>query len=173
MVIGYHKPSLPDFDDYVFDVIECILSKGRTSRFHRVLVEEKTLAESVHAVNGLPGAKYDNLFAIFAKPRHPHTNADVGHAIYEEIEKLKTEPVAARELQKVKNQISADFIRSLNSNLGLANLLSYFEAITGSYQYITDHIKVIERVTSEDIVRVAKKYLTPDNRTVVELVSKN
>ena len=173
MVIGYHKPSLPDFDDYVFDVIECILSKGRTSRFHRVLVEEKTLAESVHAVNGLPGAKYDNLFAIFAKPRHPHTNADVGHAIYEEIEKLKTEPVAARELQKVKNQISADFIRSLNSNLGLANLLSYFEAITGSYQYITDHIKVIERVTSEDIVRVAKKYLTPDNRTVAKLVYKN
>ena len=173
MVIGYHKPALPDFDDYVFDVIECILSKGRTSRFHRVLVEEKALAESVQAVNGLPGAKYDNLFVIFAKPRHPHTNAVIEQAIYEEIEKLKREPVAERELQKVKNQINADFIRSLNSNLGLANLLSYFEAITGSYQYITDHIKVIEQVTSEDIMRVARKYLAPDNRTVVQLISKS
>jgi predicted Zn-dependent peptidase len=157
----------------VFDVIECILSKGRTSRFYRVLVEEKALAESVHAANGLPGAKYNNLFAIFAKPRHPHTSAEVESAIYDEIEKLKTKTVSERELQKVKNQIKADFIRSLNSNLGLANLLSYFEAVTGSYQYITDHIKVIERVKSEDIMRVANKYLAPDNRTVAKLVYKN
>jgi predicted Zn-dependent peptidase len=173
MIIGYHKPALPHFDDYVFDVIECILSKGRTSRFHRVLVTEKALAESVHAVNGVPGAKYDNLFAIFAKPRHPYTNATIEQAIYQEIEKLKIEPVTKRELQKAKNQINADFIRSLNSNIELANVLSYFEAITGSYQYITDHVKVIDQVTSEDIMRVVKKYLTPDNRTVVKLVSKN
>ena len=173
MIIGYHKPAMPDFDDYVFDVIECILSKGRTSRFYKALVEEKSFAESVHAVNGLPGAKYDNLFAIFAKPRHPHTSAELESAIYDEIEKLKIKTVPERELQKVKNQMKADFIRSLNSNSGLANLLSYFEAVTGSYQYITDHIKVIERVTSEDIMRVANKYLTPDNRTVAKLVSKN
>jgi predicted Zn-dependent peptidase len=119
------------------------------------------------------GAKYNNLFAIFAKPRHPHTSAEVESAIYDEIEELKTKTVSERELEKVKNQMKADFIRSLNSNSGLANLLSYFEAITGSYQYITDHIKVIERVTSDDITRVAKKYLTPDNRTVAKLVYKN
>jgi predicted Zn-dependent peptidase len=173
MIIGYHKPAMPADDDYVFDVIECILSKGRTSRFYKVLVEEKTFAESVHAVNGLPGAKYNNLFAIFAKPRHPHTSAELESAIYDEIEKLKTKTVPEKELQKVKNQIKADFIRNLNSNSGLANLLSYFEAVTGSYEYITDHIKVIERVTSDDIMRVAKKYLTPDNRTVAKLVYKN
>lgn len=173
MIIGYHKPSMPEYDDYVFDVIECILSKGRTSRFHKALVEERTFAESVHAVNGLPGPKYNNLFAIFAKPRHPHTSAELESAIYDEIEKLKTRSVPERELQKVKNQIKADFIRSLNSNSGLANMLSFFEAVTGSYQYITDHVKVIERVTSDDIVRVAKKYLTPHNRTVAKLVYKN
>ena len=171
MIIGYHKPSMPDYDDYVFDVMESIVSKGRTSRFYKALVEEKAFAESVHAVNGLPGSKYDNLFAIFAKPRHPHTSAELESAIYDEIEILKTKTVPERELQKVKNQMKADFIRSLNSNSGLANLLSYFEAITGSYQYITDHIKIIERVTPDDIARVAKKYLTRDNRTVAKLVS--
>jgi predicted Zn-dependent peptidase len=173
IIIGYHKPAMPEYDDYVFDVMESILSKGRTSRFYKVLIEEKTLAESAHAVNGLPGGKYNNIFAIFAKPRHPHSSAELESAIYDEIEKLKTKIVPERELQKVKNQIRADFIRSLNSNSGLANLLSYFEAVTGSYQYITDHIKVIELVTSDDIVRVAKKYLTPDNRTVAKLVHKN
>jgi predicted Zn-dependent peptidase len=173
MIIGYHKPTMPDYDDYVFDVIECILSKGRTSRFYKVLVEEKSFAESVHAVNGLPGAKYNNLFAIFAKPRHPHTSAELESAIYDEIEILKTKTVPEKELQKVKNQTKADFIRNLNSNSGLANLLSYFEALTGSYEYITDHIKVVERVTADDIMRVAKKYLTSDNRTVARLIYKN
>jgi predicted Zn-dependent peptidase len=173
MIIGYHKTAMPDYDDYVFDVIECIFSKGRTSRFYKVLIEGKTFAESVHAVNGIPGAKYNNLFAIFAKPRHPHNSAELESAIYEEIEKLKDQTVSEMELQKVKNQIKADFVRSLNSNSGLANMLSYFEALTGDYRYITDHIKVIERVTSDDIMRVAKKYLTSDNRTVANLVHKD
>ena len=173
IVIGYHKPAMPDYDDYVFDVIESLLSKGRTSRFYKVLIEQKTLAESVRAVNGVPGAKYNNLFTIFAKPRHPHSSAEVESAICEEIEKLKTEAVPHRELRKVKNQINDDFIRSLNSNSGMASMLSYFEAITGSYQYMADHIKVIELVTPDDIVRVAKKYLTSENRTVAQLVPKN
>lgn len=55
----------------------------------------------------------------------------------------------------------------------MASMLSYFEAIAGSYQYIADYIKVIELVTSDDIVRVAKKYLTSKNRTVAQLVPKN
>ncbi len=173
IIIGYHKPSMPHYDDYVFDVIESLLSKGRTSRFYKVLIEQKSLVESIYAVNGIPGAKYNNLFIISAKPRHPHSSADVEPAIYAEIERLKTDAVPDRELQKVKNQIKADFIRSLNSNSGMASLLSYFEALTVGYQYMADHVKVIERVTSDDILRVARKYLTAGNRTVATLVPKN
>ncbi len=173
MIIAYHKPAMPDFDDYVFDIIECVLSKGRTSRFYKSLVEEKGLAESIHTANGVPGAKYPNLFVIFAKPRHPHTSAEVEMSIYDEIEKLKSTAVSKRDLYKAKNQLKADFIRSLETNSGLANILSYFEIITGDYRYITDHIRVIEKVTPEDIMRVAKKYLLPENRTVANLVNKN
>jgi predicted Zn-dependent peptidase len=172
MIVGYHKPTIPDFDDYVFDIIECILSKGRTSRFYRSLVEKKTLAESIHTNNGVPGAKYPNLFAIFAKPRHPHTNAEVELAIYEEIEKIKTIAISHRELEKAKNQLKADFLRNLESNSGLANMLSYFEILVGDYRYITNHIKVIEKITPEDIMSVARKYMIPENRTVANIVKK-
>ena len=173
VIIAYHKPAMPDFDDLVFDVIECILSKGRTSRFYKSLVEERAIAESIQTANGVPGAKYPNLFVIFAKPRHPHSSAEVEMSIYDEIEHLKSRAVSKRDLDKTKNQLKADFIRSLETNSGLANILSYFEIITGDYHYITDHIKIIEKVTPEDIMRVTKKYLIPENRTVANLANKN
>ncbi len=173
MIVAYHKPAMPDFDDYVFDVIECILSRGRTSRFYKSIVEEKGLAESIQTANGVPGAKYPNLFVIFAKPRHPHTSAEVEMSIYDEIEKLKSTAVSERDLDKAKNQLRADFIRSLETNSGLANILSYFEIIAGDYRYLIDHIRVIDKVTPEDIMRIANKYLLSENRTVANLVNKN
>jgi len=172
MIIGYHKPAMPEYDDYVFDVLEYILSKGRTSRLYKSLVEEKGIAKSILTANGVPGSKYPNLFAIFAKPRHPHTSAEVELSMYEEIERIKTNAVSTRELEKAKNQLKADFIKNLDSNLELANMISYFEILIGDYRYITNHLKIIEKVTPEDIMQVAKKYLIPENRTVANLVKK-
>jgi predicted Zn-dependent peptidase len=172
LLIGYHKPNMPAFDDYVFDVIESILSKGRTSRLYKVLVLEKGLAETIQTDNGMPGSRYPNLFVLRAAPHHPHTSKELEASIYSEIERLKKEPVSEKELEKIKNQLKADFIRGLNSNAGLANTLSYFEALMGDYRYITNHINVIEKITAQDIVRVARQYLTSENRTVAHLVKK-
>lgn len=170
LAIGYHKPTLPSFDDYVFDVIENILSQGRTSRLYKALVETKGLAESVQAKNGWPGVRYPNLFAIFATPRDPHTSAELEKEIYQEIESIKTEAVSSQEIEKTKNQLKADFIRGLASNSGLANKLSYYEMLAGDYRYLVNHINFIEKITPDDIMRVANKYLTKENRTVATLV---
>ena len=75
-------------------------------------------------------------------------------------------------MEKTKNQLKADFIRSLSSNSGLASRLSYYEILAGDYRYLINHINVIEKITPEDIMRVAKKYLTKENRTVATLVKK-
>jgi predicted Zn-dependent peptidase len=93
-------------------------------------------------------------------------------AIYEEIEKIKTIPISHRELEKAKNQLKADFLRNLDSNSGLANMLSYFEILVGDYRYITNHIKVIEKITPEDIMNVSRKYMISENRTVANIVKK-
>jgi predicted Zn-dependent peptidase len=173
LIIGYHKPPLPDFDDYVFDIIDYFLSSGRTSKLYKLLVEHKGLLETIQTMNGTPGARYQNLFAVFAKPRHPHTTAEAEIEIYNEIEALKTQPVSQKELDKIKNQIKANFIRSLDSNEGLANMLSYFEILVGNYRYITNHIKTVDKITADDIMRVAKKYLTKENRTTATLVKES
>lgn len=171
-LIGYHRPTIPHKDDYVFDVIHSILSSGRTSRLFKSLVQEKKLAISADTFDS-PGARFDSLFIFSGAPRHPHTVGEVEEAFYEEVERLKKEPVSDRELQKVVNQIEAGFIRGLGSNSGMASRMTYFETIAGDWRYLLNHPKEIRKVTPQDIMRVAKKYLIKRNRTVAVLVKKN
>ena len=168
----FHKPTIPTFEDYVFDVIDALLSKGRTSRLYQALIVKKKIATTVSAMNGLPGARYPNLFVIQAVPRQPYTCREVSAAIYEEIERLKRETISPRELQKIINQLQADFIRGLKSNEGLASQLSYFQIICNNWRYIEQQIDVINRITPVDIQRAAQQYLIESNRTVAELVKK-
>ena len=67
-----------------------------------------------------PGVRFPNLFTFNAVPRFPHTVEEVEKAILEHVEKVKTEPVSERELQKVKNNLDASYIRSMSSNFGIA-----------------------------------------------------
>ena len=68
--------------------------------------------------------------------------------------------------------MKAGFVRSLNSNAGLASKLSYYQVVTGDWRYIEEHLGIIVRVTPEDVMEVAKKYLIKKNRTVAEIVSR-
>jgi predicted Zn-dependent peptidase len=172
LILGYHKPPPPDFSDYVFDLIESLLTRGRTARLYKILVEEKRLAKSIQAHNGLPGARYANQFIFFATPLNPYTGVDLERAIDEEIERLKSEPVSGMELEKVKSQLRADFIRGLDSNAGLAGMLSYYEALLGDYHYLTGYTAIIDKITPDDIRQTARTYMTRENRTVAAGVRK-
>lgn len=172
VLIGYHRPALDHPDDSVFDVIDSLLSGGRSSRLYTTLVKEKRLAVSVSTSAGVPGARYPDLFIIQATPRAPHSPRELEEAIYAELDRLKTEPVQPRELQKVLNKLDADLIRSLDSNSGLAAQLSYFQAVAGSWRYLLEIRGRIAQVTAEDVSRVARQYFVKRNRTVATLVKK-
>ncbi len=171
LMIGFHKPTIPHFDDYVLDMISAILSDGRTSRFYKNIVEE-SIAVSVDSINGYPGARYDNLFVISATPQSPNTTIDVENAIYEQLEKLKTEPVAEKEFKRILKQIDAGFIRGLSSNSGMAYQLAFYEGIANNWRYILEWRKKMYEITPDDIMRVAKKYFKKSNRTVATLIKK-
>ena len=166
LMIGYHKPTLPTFEDYVFDLIDGLLTTGRTSRLYRRLVEVKQVAVSVSTVNGYPGGRYANLFTIVATPRAPHTAAEVEAEIDAELALLAVEPAAAEEISRVKNQLRASLIRDLQSNEGLASTLAYYETLAGDWRYLTTHLARLETITPADIQAVAAKYLRKENRTV-------
>ena len=135
-------------------------------------MEEQGLADRIHAVNGVPGARYQNQFALFAAPRFPHTCGELEQAIDAEIDRLKHEPVAPRELEKIKNQIRVNFLRGLDSNAGLAGTISYYQALLGDYRYMLNYVDTINRITPDDIMQVVRTYLVRENRTVATLVKK-
>ena len=173
LVIGFHKPALGHPDDYVFDVIDAVLSDGLTSRLYTSLVREKRIAASVGSDSNYPGVRSPNLFILNAAPLAPHTTAEVEAAIYAEIERLKTEPVSAKELEKVLNNLDADLVRALRSNGGLASQLALFQTVAGDWRYALKSRDKIAAVTVADIQRVATEYFTKSNRTVATLVKKS
>jgi predicted Zn-dependent peptidase len=172
LALGYHKPGLGHPDDFVFDVIDAVLTEGTTSRLYRKLVKDKQLAVSVMSDTNFPGVRAPNLFVIIATPRAPHTTAEVEAAIFEEVERLKSEAVSAEELEKVVHNLDADLVRSLRSNSGLASQLSFYQTVAGNWRYILQARDRIAAVTAADVQRVAGQYLTRANRTVGMLVKK-
>ena len=167
VAIAYHKPQVTHPDQYALEVVESLLSSGRTARLYKTLIEEKRIAVMVRSYAG--ASRYPDTFYVFVTPRHPHTAEEVEQAVYEEIEKLKKEPPSQWELEKIKNQLEAGFIRGLDSNNGLADEIGYYESIAG-WEYINIALEKIKAVTAEDVMRVARKYLTKTNRTVATLV---
>ncbi len=166
MVIGFHKPTYPARDAYILDVIDAILTSGRTSRLYKSLVTEEQLALSIVTGSGFPAIRDPNQFVIYALPLFPNTNEDLEAAIYEELEQLKTEPVSEREFIKVKNQVRAGFIRGLGSSSGLASQLAFYELFLGGWENIVSYADIIEGITTEEIMATANRYFVPENRTV-------
>ncbi|NJK56747.1 MAG: insulinase family protein [Pleurocapsa sp. SU_5_0] len=167
---GYHIPALSDPDYEVHEVIAELLSSGRTSRLYKSLVEKQQVALSAQGFSGFPGNKYPNLMLVYALTA-PGTSVDrLATALRAEIERLKTEPVAPEELEQVKTQLKAGLLRTLDSNLGMANLLAEYEAKTGSWRNLFEELTKLEAVTPQDIQRVSQKTFTDSNRTIGRLL---
>jgi len=166
VLIGYHKPSINHPDDAVFDAITDVVGMGRTSRLYKTLVKDKKIAVYASGFQGMPGSKYPNLFLFYAVPARGRTNAESEEAIDAEIERLKAELVSPQELKKAKTRARASLMRQLDSNSGLAAQLTYYEVLTGDWRNLFGQLDKIEKVTAEDIQRVAKQYFTTKNRTV-------
>jgi len=165
---GYNVPDVKNADSYALEVLQGILSSGKSSRIHKSLVYEKQIA--LYA-----GGDYDNistdpnLFYVYAGVMPGKTTDEVEKALYAEIDKLKAEPVTDEELQKAKNQIESSFIMGQDSIFYQAMLLGQFETVA-NWQLLEKYVANIRAVTKEDVMRVAKEYFIEDSRTVGTLI---
>lgn len=168
-VVGWHMPQATHPDVAALDVLSDILSRGRTSRFHKDITEKQI--GNVRA--SISFSRFPDLFVANITPMGDYTVEEVMDTVYSELNKLKETPVEQWEIDKVRNQADADFVRSLASNGGLAYRIGNMEAMVGDWHYLIDYRKELKAVTPDDIMRVAKKYFTKENRTVVTLVKKD
>ena len=170
-VEGYHKPDARDPDDAVYDVIQDLMSAGRTSRLYRALVRDKKLAAYSGGFNGFPGQKYPSLFVFFAVPTPGHTPAEVRAAVQEEIKRLKNEDVSGDELKMVKTRAKAGLLRKLDNNQGLAVEMGFAQSLFGDWHELFRRVEKIDKVTAGDVRRVADKTFVDSNATVGYLES--
>ncbi len=165
---GYNAPTIANPDAYALDVLQGILSSGKSSRLYKSLVYEKQLA--LYAGGDYDDVSKDpNLFYVYAGVMPGKTTEEVEKALYAEIDKFKNEPVTDEELQKAKNQVEASFIMGQDSNFYQAMLLGQYESVA-SWKLLEKYVDNIRAVTKDDVMRVAKKYFIEDNRTVGILI---
>jgi zinc protease len=155
-------------DSFALEVLQGILSSGKSSRLYKSLVYEKQIA--LYAGGDYDNVAVDpNLFYVYAGVMPGKKAEDVEKALYAEIEKLKAEPATDEELQKAKNQTESGYIMGQDSVFFQAMLLGQYETVA-SWKLLEKYLDGVRSVTKEDVQRVAKEYFIEDNRTVGILV---
>ncbi len=166
LMMAYHKPTVPSLEDDVFDLIGQILCEGRSSRLNQALVEKQHIAQSVSCDTGTPGTRLNNLFFVYATPMGNHSTQELETSIDYQIKKIQKSGVTDEEIERAKKQLLSETWFEIRSNLGLAEALTYFQAITGDWRDLMRHEEILKKITSQKIREVAQKYLVKNNRTV-------
>jgi predicted Zn-dependent peptidase len=153
----------PDFD--ALDVVSWVLSSGRSGRLNQVVVREKQLA--VFAGAGNPDKRGPGLFQISAQVAPGKNPADVEAALLEEVEKVKTGPIQDWEIDKAHNNAIRQQAAAVTSTLQRAIQLGEYALYYDNPNLVNTRADNYKKITAADVQRVAKKYLTNENRSVV------
>jgi len=160
--VRYHTVGFNHVDSFALDMLSEVFN-GRTGRLYKAMIEGAEIASS--ASGSQNSMKYGGFFSFRAEIKGDATPGDLERAWYAELDKLRSEPVTDEELQKVKNQVTADSYRRLQRNNALLFQLGMYEAM-GEWEYINDSPDKLLAVTPDDIMRVANMYFEPTNRNV-------
>ncbi len=168
LLIYYHVPNLSSPDSFALDLLTVILASGRSSRLHQDLVYRRRLARKVDADYSRLSVD-PPIFSISAQAMPRKDSTEMERAIDHLLEQIRSEPVTDRELQKAKNQVESSFIFSQDSIFGQAMRIGRYE-IAARWRLKDRYLAGIRKLTAAELLRVAKKYLDPDRRTVGVLI---
>jgi zinc protease len=164
-VAGYHIPADGDPDSYPLVIASSILSEGRSSRIYRSLVYDKQLAVEADATGNF--TEHPNLFFATIILSQGKSMDAAEKALNAELARLTTEPVTDKELEKAKNKMRAEYAFARQSVQDKAQALGHAAVIHGDTATVNKEYELFMNVTKEDIMRVAKMYFRPENRTVL------
>jgi len=163
--IVYKIPPSMTQDSDALSVLGTVLSSGRSSRLYDNIVRQKQLSSSLSA--GAGESRGPGLFRVSGMVMPGKSTADLEKAIYEEIERVKTGPIEAWEIDKARNAGLRSFLSALGSSLSRSIMLSQLAVYYDDPNLINTRYQRLSSVTAADVQRVAKQYLTEQNRTVV------
>jgi zinc protease len=169
LLMGYRTPEVTHPDIPALNVMQSILTSGKSSRLYRSLVNTG-IATGVES-SGFED-KDPSLYVIMANLQHKRHATEAEKVILKELNHLTQTRVSQQELERAKNKISFSFYEGLGSSFEKAYFLGHYESIAGSFTAGIEQLKKMQEVTAEEVQNVAKRYLDPKNRTVVVGVKK-
>jgi predicted Zn-dependent peptidase len=168
VVAAYRTPSMKTRDARVLDMISTILSGGKSSRLYKKIVDDKKMALQVGAFN-YSQEDYGQ-YILYGMPQGETTTEDLVKEIDEEIVKLQNELISEKDFQKLQNIYENNYVNS-NSNIeGVAENLASFYLLYGDVNLINTEIDIYRSITREEIRNIAKKYLNPNQRLILDYV---
>ena len=166
IMAAYRTPSFKDRDAYVLGMISSYLSGGKSSKLYKKIVDEKKMALQVGALD-FSQEDYGT-YILYGLPLGDVKLEDLVKEIDEEIVKLQSELISEKDYQKLQNQFENQFVNSNSSVEGIANSLARYYMLYGDVNLINNEIDIYRSITREEIKNVAKKYLNPNQRLLLE-----
>ena len=166
IIHAFRTPSMKTRDSRVLDMISSYLSSGKSSILYKKLVDTKKMALQAGAIN-LSQEDYGT-YILYALPLGDVYLSDLTKEIDEEIVKIQTELISEKDYQKLQNKFENNFVNSNSSVEGITNSLARYNVLYGDTNLINTEIDIYRNITREDIREVAKKYLNPNQRLVLE-----
>ena len=168
VAMQYHAPNLHHADSPALEMLAGVLSNGKSSRFYRDLVHRDRLALEADASYDRTSID-DKTFTIGGQPQPGVPIEKLEAALVAQIEAIRKTPPSKEELDRVRAQMESGFVFAQDSMFYRGMLLGTYE-MAGGWRQIDDYLPSLAKVTPEDVQRVAREYLKPENRTTGVLV---
>ena len=168
IVAAYRTPSMKTRDARVLDMISSILSDGKSSRLYKKIVDDKKIALQIGAFSN--SQEDYGSYIIYGLPQAPYTAENILAEIDAEIVNLQTELISEKDLQKLQNKFENQYVNSNSTIDGIADNLATYHLLYGDVNLINTEIEIYHSITREEIRDIAKKYLNPNQRLVLDYV---
>ncbi|MEC4047913.1 pitrilysin family protein [Flavobacterium sp. SUN046] len=171
VVAAYRTPSMKTRDARVLDMISTYLSDGKSSKLYKKIVDDKKMALQIGAFSY--NQEDYGTYILYGMPQGTFTSKDIIKEVDDEIVKLQTELISENDLQKLKNKYENDYVSGNASVEGIADNLATYYLLYGDVNLINTEIDMYRSITREEMRDVAKKYLNPNQRLILDYIPKD
>jgi zinc protease len=171
VILAYHMPKQGTHDYYAIQLLTQLMSKGKSSRFEKEVVDKQEKAIQAAAFD--LGNEEPGMAIMLGIANMGVSATDLEQSMLGEVEKLKKEGITDEEYKKLQNQAENDFVEQNQKVLGVATNLATYHTYMGNADLINTELDSYKKVTKDDIKRVANKYFTKENRLVVHYLPKS
>lgn len=168
VVAAYRTPSMKTRDARVLDFISTYLSDGKSSKLYKKIVDDKKMALQIGAFSY--NQEDYGTYILYGMPQGEFTSKDIINEVDAEIVKLQTDLISVTDLQKLKNKYENNYVSGNASVEGIADNLATYYLLYGDVNLINTEINIYNSITPEEIRSVAKKYLNPNQRLLLDYI---